>query len=72
MQQSKDFYITAVILCGMPVRKISLLLYLRMKEDRRKWWVTSHAPFALRDAHCYHGNKVIPRSGGSHFHKWLL
>lgn len=36
---NRQFVSALVILCGMSGRKITLLLYLWMKGERRKWWV---------------------------------
>lgn len=33
-----EFISDEVTLCGMLGKKISLLLYLRMKEKRERWW----------------------------------
>lgn len=67
-----EFVSDEVILCGMLGKKISLLLYLRMKEKRKRWWAFKATrlsyplfPYMML-AVTMAALAVISRWGGSH------
>lgn len=69
----RGFLQDKVILCGMLGQKISLILYLGMKEKRERGGGLSklnacHIPCPLHDAGCQHGSHVICRLAGSHLY----